>query len=145
MVKQLMWEWLWQFESRAWAHAAPLDPVALMVLREALMPPEWPGQDIAKKLQSPGIILMLSLCTKGVWERISDNLHLPLSHFHSSLPISLPHFWFPLLLHSVLLQCGVGRRTSSNCCLDFKYAKEIMQQDLKQGKEKMLEWCRELL
>lgn len=135
-VKRLnegLWQWN-QFESEAWAHAAPMDPVALMVLREALMPSEWPGQDIAKKLQSSGIILVLSLCSKGVWERITENLHFPLSHFCNSLPVSLSHFWFLLLLSSVFLQCGVGRRTSSNCCLDFKYTKEIMQQDLKQGK-----------
>lgn len=91
---------------------------------------------MAKKLQSPGIILILSLSSKGVWERISNNLHLALSHFHRSLPISLAHLWFLLLLPSVLLQRGVGRRTSSNCCLDFKYTKEIMQQDLKKGKRK---------
>lgn len=71
-----------------------MDPVVLMVLREVLIPLEWSGQDVAKKLQSPGMILILSLCRKDVWERISDNLHLPLSHFRSSLPISLPHFCF---------------------------------------------------
>lgn len=91
------WLWQWsQFESWAWAHAAPVDPVAVVVLWEASMPPQWPAQGIAKKLQSPGIILILSLCSKGVQERTlnRNNLHLLLSHFHSSLPISLPHFGF---------------------------------------------------
>lgn len=93
---------------------------------------------MAKKLQSPGIILILSLSSRGVWERISNNLHLALSHFHSSLPISLAHFWFLLLLPSVLLQRGVGRRTSSNCCLDLNN-KEIMQQDLEKENAGMMQ------